>query len=118
MKTVQQYELEVADLLTPKCPRCQAAFIDFDGCTRLQCRRCPTQFCAFCLQDVSIRTHECHYKNTNWRKGNLCMISERIVDLLRPLSTDTTRLVLNNCSAYFKDLDIGIVSIWRSLNAY
>jgi hypothetical protein len=44
------------DLLTLKCPnpRCRAAVHmdeDFDSCFSLQCTRCPTHFCAWCLQE-------------------------------------------------------------------
>eukprot|EP00750_Incisomonas_marina_P031427 INCI8137.1.p1 GENE.INCI8137.1~~INCI8137.1.p1 ORF type:complete len:485 (-),score=72.90 INCI8137.1:34-1335(-) len=44
------------NLLTHKCPRCQKAFIDFDGCFALKCD-CGAGFCAWCLEDCGIDAH-------------------------------------------------------------
>ena len=40
------------DIMTLKCPKCQAAFVDFDGCFALTCAGagCGCQFCAWCLK--------------------------------------------------------------------
>lgn len=45
--------------LTLKCPKCHAAFYDFDGCIALQCR-CGAFFCALCMQmcDSSDACHD------------------------------------------------------------
>lgn len=47
-------------VLTTSCPRCQAAFLDFDGCMALTCGSpgCGTGFCALCLQDCGADAHE------------------------------------------------------------
>ena len=45
------------DILTLKCPRCKAAFVDFDGCFALSCAACPCKFCAGCLQDCGNDAH-------------------------------------------------------------
>ena len=42
---------DVAALLDPKCPRCQAVFDSFEGCAALRCRNCPCHFCALCFRD-------------------------------------------------------------------
>lgn len=42
----------IHDLMTPQCPRCHAAFVDFGGCWALSCHRCPCKFCGYCLKDV------------------------------------------------------------------
>ena len=41
----------IEEILTLKCPRCEAAFVDFNGCFALTCHRCACGFCAHCLQD-------------------------------------------------------------------
>ena len=47
----------VERLLTLKCPRCEAAFLDFNGCLALTCHRCRCGFCAFCLADCGTDAH-------------------------------------------------------------
>ena len=49
---------DVAALLDPKCPRCEAVFDGFDGCAALYCRNCPCQFCALCLKDCGGDAHQ------------------------------------------------------------
>ena len=49
---------DVAALLDPKCPRCQAVFDGFEGCAALSCPRCPCRFCALCLQDCGGDAHQ------------------------------------------------------------
>jgi hypothetical protein len=49
---------DVAALLDPKCPRCQAVFDGFDGCAALYCRNCPCKFCALCLKDCGDDAHQ------------------------------------------------------------
>ncbi len=46
-------------ILTLKCPRCEAAFVDFDGCFALTCSHCPCRFCAWCLKDCGTNAHDC-----------------------------------------------------------
>lgn len=36
------------DVLTPKCPACGAAYVDFDACAALVCHACASVFCALC----------------------------------------------------------------------
>lgn len=61
----------INDILTLTCPRCKAAFVDFDGCFALKCRSCPCGFCAGCLQDCDSDAHHhvsrcrvCHETDT------------------------------------------------------
>jgi len=49
---------DVAALLDPKCPRCQAVFDGFEGCAALYCRSCPCKFCALCLKDCGNDAHQ------------------------------------------------------------
>ena len=49
---VGRHVTHIADnLLTPKCPRCDAAFVDFEGCFALACgrRECGENFCGWCM---------------------------------------------------------------------
>ena len=43
---------------TARCPRCEAAVFDFDGCCALQCR-CRAHFCGLCLEPAG-SSRECH----------------------------------------------------------
>ena len=38
------------ELLNETCPRCGAAFFDFDGCAALMCGACKQAFCALCCE--------------------------------------------------------------------
>jgi hypothetical protein len=59
------YDVVVQDLLTLKCPNCQIAFLDFDGCLAIKCN-CGKYFCAKCMRkcedDKEAHTHVlvCH----------------------------------------------------------
>lgn len=39
----------IEDVLTLKCPHCDAAFVDFEGCVAVRCR-CDKFFCALCFE--------------------------------------------------------------------
>jgi len=45
------------EILTSRCPRCKAAFVDFDGCCALKCHRCSCAFCAWCGADCGDDAH-------------------------------------------------------------
>ena len=62
----------VEDLLTTRCPRCKAAFGDFDGCFALSCGRCGAAFCGWCLRDCGEDAHP-HVRTcgSNPRQGDL-----------------------------------------------
>ena len=47
----------VEELLTLKCPKCQQAYADFEGCCALKCCRCSCNFCGWCLQDCGADAH-------------------------------------------------------------
>jgi hypothetical protein len=42
-----------------RCPRCEAVFVDFQGCFALTCGKCKAAFCAWCLQDFG-DSAQCH----------------------------------------------------------
>ncbi len=47
------------EILTLRCPRCQQAFNDFNGCLDLECSRqgCGVHFCGLCLADCGQDAH-------------------------------------------------------------
>lgn len=47
----------VDNILTLRCPRCDQAFFDFDGCFAISCSACQCSFCAWCLQDCGHDSH-------------------------------------------------------------
>jgi hypothetical protein len=49
-----------ANKLNLKCPRCQSAFLDYDGCNALTCAvpDCRAAFCAICLKDCGSDAHQ------------------------------------------------------------
>ncbi|KAL7536603.1 hypothetical protein ACHAXR_008142 [Thalassiosira sp. AJA248-18] len=51
---------ELAEKINLKCPRCQAAFHDYDGCNSLTCSipSCKASFCAICLKDCGRDAHQ------------------------------------------------------------
>jgi hypothetical protein len=51
--------LIIEKVLTSSCPRCNAAFLDFDGCMALKCSRpgCGAAFCAICLAHCGEDAH-------------------------------------------------------------
>ncbi|KAL6048511.1 Ankyrin repeat and protein kinase domain-containing protein 1 [Balamuthia mandrillaris] len=48
----------IEHILTLQCPRCQQAFVDFDGCFALECNRCNAALCGWCLQDCGTDAHK------------------------------------------------------------
>ena len=55
---VEKMRCHIVDrILTLQCPRCNAAFLDFEGCFALKCHRCDCQFCAYCLADCGRDAH-------------------------------------------------------------
>jgi hypothetical protein len=57
-KAIQLYN-QVVELLNLKCPRCQLAFYDYEGCNSLRCANnsCKASFCAICLKDCDDNAH-------------------------------------------------------------
>lgn len=55
-----RHRLQIAELMTLKCPRCSQAFGDFQDCFALRCARhgCGCGFCGWCLRDCGIDAHK------------------------------------------------------------
>jgi hypothetical protein len=60
----------VNEVLTLRCPRCQTAFLDFDGCFALRCWNdtCCCGICAWCLKDCGFDAHS-HVRVCPERQG-------------------------------------------------
>lgn len=57
---VHQHQQHIVErILVLRCPRCNAAFVDFNGCLALTCAnpRCGCRFCGLCLRDCGADAH-------------------------------------------------------------
>ena len=64
--------------LTLRCPRCQRAFLDFDGCLALTCSGCSCAFCALCLSDCGDDAHRHVVNCKSNRTGNVYASTDEI----------------------------------------
>ena len=48
---IKKHRDAISQILTLKCPRCNRAFLDYNGCAALTCDACGCGFCAKCLKD-------------------------------------------------------------------
>jgi hypothetical protein len=55
----------IDNILTQRCPKCKAAFVDWDGCIALHCSRCMAGFCAVCLKHCKFDAHS-HCSQCPW----------------------------------------------------
>ena len=55
-EAVRLAELFQKDMLDT-CPKCKAAFVDFEGCVALTCATCSAAFCALCLKEGPCAIH-------------------------------------------------------------
>ena len=71
----------IEHILCLHCPRCQQAFVDFDGCFALTCSRCKCGFCGYCLRDCENDAHR-HVANCpfNIAPGRDVFASRQIFD--------------------------------------
>jgi len=73
----------IEKVLTLSCPRCEQAFVDFDGCFALKCGRCQAGFCAYCLADCGRDAHahiggcELGKQVTKWAQKNKTTVNAR-----------------------------------------
>ena len=57
------------EILTLRCPNCQQAWANYDGCAALKCARCATSFCALCQVDCGNNANF-HVANCKWNPGS------------------------------------------------
>ena len=99
------------NIMTPCCPSCFQGFDDFTGCFAVKCSRCPTNFCAWCLDffgdSESVHKHvlicqkklneENSYYGTieDFQQSNSFRIKEKINLYLENKSSDIVSKVTN-----------------------
>jgi HrpA-like RNA helicase len=110
------------NILTLRCPSCQAAFLDFNGCCAVECGCCKKYFCGYCLNpDQNSSTSHAHVIQCkkNSRRDYFCSQSEldkihrfaRIGQLRSYFEKtvpkgDTKRKLLKNLEPVLADLGI------------
>ena len=81
LRMAKEHVLE--KVLTLSCPRCEQAFLDFDGCFALKCPRCTAGICAYCLADCGRDAHahiggcELGKQVTKWAQKNKKTVNAR-----------------------------------------
>jgi hypothetical protein len=80
-RRVHAASIQLRELLNEQCPRCGAAFLDFNGCCALTCHRCNCGFCAWCLKDCGADAHTHVARcDLNLEPGHGVFSSERLVE--------------------------------------
>ncbi|CAE7565953.1 PIX13 [Symbiodinium natans] len=108
------------EILTLRCPRCQQAFVDFDGCCALTCSRagCGCGFCGFCLQDCGRNAHahvrrcglnprqDYFVSEEQFREIQKCRRTRLVQAYLAELEPETRERLLRDLARDFADLNI------------
>ena len=118
---IERMRCHVIDrILTLKCPRCEAAFLDFNGCFALTCHRCRCGFCAYCLHDCGRDAHNhvgsCPSNRTGDIYGSFEIFEraqrdrrERMaLEYLGTLDAALRVQVIDSCAQEFSDLGIAL----------
>ena len=80
-RRVHAASAQLRELLNEQCPRCGAAFLDFNGCCALTCHRCGCGFCAWCLADCGADAHaHVAHCDRNLEPGRSVFSSDRLVE--------------------------------------
>ena len=107
-------------ILTLHCPRCEAAFLDFNGCFALTCHRCRAGFCAYCLMDCGADAHahvvQCPHRLQEGYGGDQAQFAQaqrerrqRMVrEYLGTVGADIRARVMAACQRDFDDLELRI----------
>ncbi len=107
----------VDDIVTLKCPRCQAAFLDFEGCFALRCNQCRCGFCAWCLDDCGEDAHahvarcpektnqqQYHGTKAEFEQHHTARRKRKVRDYLDRLQDDVCVQVVEQCRKDLEDL--------------
>lgn len=113
----------INEILNPQCPRCQFAYIDFEGCFALTCGNdsCKAAFCAWCEADCGSDAHphvlQCPHSITKQYHGTLIELhavrngirKEKIANLLATIKPDVRTKLLDDMQKEFADLGLAII---------
>ena len=110
-------------ILTLKCPRCAAAFLDFEGCFALTCHRCHCGFCAYCLVDCGKDAHKhvprCKHnqrgqglfgKNEDFQAAQHQRRERMLQEYLATVGAHVRAKVVVACKRDFEDLGMHVAS--------
>jgi hypothetical protein len=103
----------VEGILTLHCPRCGAAYVDFEGCFALSCARCAAAFCAWCCADCGGDAHA-HVAACGglWgdkaalRRAHAARATRELRAYLRTLRAHERAPLLAACAADLADLGV------------
>ena len=115
---------EIVDAVTLSCPRCRAAYIDFDGCCAVKCANCQCGFCGLCLIDCGNDAHAhvltCHLNpdKTNYfasgaiiTAANNVVKKERVLKVMERVEQKWKQAVFNDMHSMISDLNITLQDI-------
>jgi RNA polymerase subunit RPABC4/transcription elongation factor Spt4 len=102
----------VNNILTPRCPSCLKAFLDFDGCFALTCspNGCNAVFCAWCEELCAVDAHphvaSCKYGNGDVY-GDISLIEPvrnyRRAEKIYTLMLDKSRMIKDKIKEIMKN---------------
>eukprot|EP01038_Epipyxis_sp_PR26KG_P007628 gene7628-10385_t len=112
-------------ILTLKCPRCDKAFLDFEGCFALKCGSCPCAFCGWCLADCGTDAHphvlQCKLNPTKppqyfstkaeFDKAMRSRAISKLKQYLGGLGEELRAQIIKNIDVDLRDLGINVDSI-------
>ena len=125
----------VDKILTLACPRCEQAFVDFNGCFALTCSRqgCGCGFCAYCLQDCGNDAHA-HVAQCATAQGDVFgsmekftdaqktrrerMVMQYLQNLEKELGADARQSLVEICRHEFIDLHMNITAVGETHALY
>ena len=109
--------MRVQEVLTDKCPRCEAAFLDYANCSALTCHRCGCRFCAWCLRDCGADAHQhvvkcplnarqVYAEAKVWEASRLQRQRQAVRQLLEGLAPDILPLVLQRVAQTLRSIGL------------
>lgn len=100
---------QIATLLTLRCPRCSAAWLDFDGCCHVTCAACQQQFCACCLKTKGHKigcTQAAHWAASQLQEAHNGLRRARLSKYLATLPGSIRNKALQACQQDLEDLGL------------
>lgn len=73
----------ISDLLTLKCPHCETAFTEYEGCLAVTCRFCTKSFCALHMSKQKCFCNHTYMIATDWQKNIQLHHISRLTDFFK-----------------------------------